>query len=165
MPYTTLVYLSRKPGMTPDAFAQYYTHSHLQLIRQLSGPAFPRLHTQHYIKRHSSSIPAAKSAIDASGYASTMSSDTDTASNENANTARNANTPAVVLLGSQAEFDYDCVATLQYDSEDAFKAFYETIQKPENWSRIIEDEENFLDRSQTRVVVLGDVVELRPLAQ
>jgi len=151
--------------MTPEAFRDYYSFSHLQLIRELTGPAFPRLHRQHYIQRtNTNDNPASNNApndqpIDAKDYAATMPS----ANQGRDTTSRNATTPANVLLGTQADFDYDCIATLEFDSVDGFKAFFEAIKKPGNWEKVIADEENFLDRSKTLTAVLGDVVELRPL--
>ncbi|KAI8945435.1 EthD domain-containing protein [Xylaria longipes] len=138
MTYTYLVFLSRKPGTTPEEFKNYYSGSHLPWFRELVGSRFPIRHIQQYIHR------AEASANDG-------------------NTQRNPSTPATVYLGIQADFDYDVVATLEYKDEAAFQELIEFVQQPDIAAKIAADEENFLDRSQTRVVVVGETIELTAL--
>lgn len=139
MTYSLLVFLSRKPGTTPEEFRNYYANSHLHLFRRLVGPEhFPKLHTQRYIHR------------------------TAATGDDKNNTPRNPTTPAVVFAGSQADFDYDVVVTLEYKDEAAWKAACEVFAKPEIADVIAADEEKFLDRSQTRVVALGEIIEMTP---
>ncbi|EMR69549.1 putative inositol-3-phosphate synthase protein [Eutypa lata UCREL1] len=71
-------------------------------------------------------------------------------------TERNATTPASVLIGSQADFDYDAFAELVFKDETAFQTFMGVMQKPENAAEVAADEEQFLDRSKMTVVLVGD---------
>ncbi|KAI1186348.1 EthD domain-containing protein [Nemania serpens] len=133
MTYSILIFLSRKPGTTPEEFRDYYHGSHLPMYRKLVGPHVPIRHTQQYIRRTA-------------------------ASGEN-NTQRNASTPASVFLGTQADFDFDVVVTAEYEDVEAFQAMYEFVQQPDIVATIAADEERFLDRTQTRVAVLGERIE------
>ncbi|KAI0405557.1 EthD domain-containing protein [Xylaria palmicola] len=140
MPYTMLVFLSRKPGTTPEQFRDYYANSHMPMFRELVGPAhFPQLHVQHYIQRTASAGDG---------------------ENDGGNTPRNPTTPAAVMRGAQADFDFDVVVTLTYADEAAFRANLAISQRPEVEAKIIADEERFLDRSQTRAVILGEVIQM-----
>ncbi|KAI8624250.1 EthD domain-containing protein [Xylariaceae sp. FL1651] len=134
MTYSILVFLYRKLGTTPQQFKAYYNDSHLPFFRELAGPHNPVLHTQRYIHR---------SEIQAEG-----------------NTDRNPLTPATVFLGSQADFDYDVVVDVKFKDAMAFQEFHKHMQQPEIAARIAADEEHFLDRTQTRVAVLGETIEI-----
>ncbi|KAI0096665.1 EthD domain-containing protein [Nemania sp. FL0031] len=133
MTYCILVYLSRKPGTTPEQFRDYYVNSHLPFFRQLAGPHVPALHTQLYIHR--------------------------TTTSGDGNTPRNASTPATVFFGTQADFDFDVLVTLEFKDVATFQAHYEFMMQPDIAAKIAADEERFLDRSQTRAVLLGEVIE------
>ncbi|KAI1202950.1 EthD domain-containing protein [Nemania serpens] len=133
MTYSLLIFLSRKPGTTPEEFKEYYNSSHLPMYRQLVGSHSPIRHTQLYVHR--------------------------TAGSGDGSTQRNASTPASVYLGAQADFDYDVVVTADYKDAAAFQAMYEYVQQPEIAATITADEERFLDRTQTRVAVLGEAID------
>ncbi|GAW11673.1 hypothetical protein ANO14919_010210 [Xylariales sp. No.14919] len=135
MPYTTLVFLSRKPGTTPEEFRNYYAGSHMPWFRELAGSHFPVRHIQRYIHRTEGPI----------NYG---------------NTQRNPSTPATIFFGSQAEFDYDVVVTLEYKDAAHFEASYKFIQQPDIAAKVAADEERFLDRGRTRCVVLGEIIEM-----
>jgi hypothetical protein len=64
-------------------------------------------------------------------------------------TERNANSPASVLMGTQADFEYDALAELTFPDVGAFQKFFSIAQQPENAARITADEEKFLDRSKS----------------
>ncbi|KAI6089619.1 EthD domain-containing protein [Hypoxylon rubiginosum] len=64
---------------------------------------------------------------------------------------------ANVLLGSQANFDYDVLAEMVFEDEEAWKGFCEVLGQERNAKWIEEDEKNFYDRSRGGVVVLGEV--------
>ncbi|KAJ8131277.1 hypothetical protein O1611_g2347 [Lasiodiplodia mahajangana] len=134
MTYSILCYLSRKPGTTPEQFKDYYNGSHMPFFRQLAGPHNPSRHIQQYIHR-TNAAPG------------------------DGNTPRNASTPASVFFGTQADFDYDVVVTLEFKDAATFQAHLEHIQQPDIAAKIAADEERFLDRSQTRAVLLGEVIE------
>ncbi|KAI1282688.1 EthD domain-containing protein [Xylaria sp. FL0933] len=134
MTYTILIFLSRKPGTTPEQFKNYYAHSHMPMYRELVGHRFPIRHIQRYVHRTETSVDGA--------------------------TQRNSSTPASVLLGSQADFDYDVVVTSEFKDEAAFQEQCEFVWRPDIAAIITADEEKFLDRTQTRVVVLGETIEM-----
>ncbi|KAI1381210.1 EthD domain-containing protein [Hypoxylon crocopeplum] len=128
MVYSILLFATRKPGTTPEQFKAYYEGVHMPLLREIAGPQFPLSHTRRYIHR-------------SEGQAQ--------------DTTRNATTPAQVLLGSQADFDYDVIGELVFTDAAAFQTFMGLTHAPENAARVAADEEKFLDRSQLRVVALG----------
>lgn len=65
------------------------------------------------------------------------------------------NNDAMVYVGSQAYFDYDVLAEMVFENEDAWKMFYDTLGEEENAKWIEQDESNFFDRDRVKVVVLG----------
>ncbi|KAJ6443501.1 FtsJ-like methyltransferase [Purpureocillium lavendulum] len=67
--------------------------------------------------------------------------------------------PATVLVGSQADFEYDAISELTFENEDAFKGFFTKYQSKEVAAAIQQDEEHFLDSGRMRAVVLGEVHE------
>ncbi|KAI8948532.1 EthD domain-containing protein [Xylaria longipes] len=134
MPYFIMGFLTRKSGVTPEQFRDYYTGSHLPMFRQLVGSHFPVRHTSRYIHR--------------------------TESSSNSNTRRNRSTPASVLVGNQSDFDYDVIVILEFKDGAAFQAHCDFVQQREVLAKITEDEKRFLDRSQTRTVVLGEIIEM-----
>ncbi|TGJ85979.1 hypothetical protein E0Z10_g2772 [Xylaria hypoxylon] len=135
MGYSVIVFAYRKPGTTPEQFKAHSEGSHVPLIREIAGPTFPLSHTRRYLHR--------------------------TEKQTSTNTVSNANTPATVLIGSQAEFDYDSFAELTFEDESACQAFFGVMQQPGNAARIAADEEKFLDRARLTAVVLGDTTETR----
>ncbi|KAI0107985.1 EthD domain-containing protein [Hypoxylon sp. NC0597] len=63
---------------------------------------------------------------------------------------------ARVIVGSQADFDYDVLAEMVFESEEVYQAFYKVLTREENAKWIEEDEKKFFDRTRVRIVVLGD---------
>ncbi|KAE8422581.1 EthD domain-containing protein [Aspergillus pseudocaelatus] len=49
--FTIVVFVTRKPDLSPDAFQDYWEKHHVPLLRRLGGPRFPRSHIRHYLKR------------------------------------------------------------------------------------------------------------------
>ncbi|XXG97868.1 hypothetical protein Hte_004182 [Hypoxylon texense] len=131
MPYSILFFVSRKQGISMEEFQSHYENIHVPLLKEVAGPHFPLSHTRRYIHR-------------AEGQAE--------------GTARNATTPAHVLLGTQADFDYDAIIELTFASEAAFREFFQFVHAPEKAARVTSEEDKFIDRSQMRGVLLGDVV-------
>lgn len=130
-----LIYAYRKLGISVEDFRKHY-EAHVQLIKQLSGDLFPLAHKRTYI---------ARTAV---GTAP-----------EGAST-RNATTPAMVIAGQQADFDFDAYAELTFANHAALTSFSaKVLQDPEVAAQIAADEEQFLDRSKIGIVMLGDVVE------
>jgi hypothetical protein len=126
MTYSILIFASRKEGTHPAEFKNHYETSHVPLIKSLAGPLFPISHTRTYLHRSK-----------------------DEADNEPAY-------PATVLVGSQADFQYDAFAELKFKDEAAFGAFYGCVTSSENAAKIAADEELFLNRGKMSVVVVGD---------
>lgn len=69
-------------------------------------------------------------------------------------TEANADFPATVLIGSQRDFDYDAFAELSFVDAAAFQTFFGICQQPENAARISADEEQFLDRSRSKSLLI-----------
>lgn len=51
MPYTALVFFTRKPGTSPKEFQHYFENNQVPFLKQSAGDAFPVSHTRIYIKR------------------------------------------------------------------------------------------------------------------
>lgn len=134
--YRILFFAFRKPGTTPAQFRTHYEENHMTKIKEMTGQHFPLSHVRRYI--HRTSVASV--------------------SPDNGATERNANTPATILSGTQADFDYDAIVEMTFEDEEAFQAFYGILKEPENAKWIADDEETFLDRTKLPpVVVLGDI--------
>lgn len=120
MVYTVLIFASRKPGTTPQEFRDHYEGIHMPLVKELTGDHFPQIHRRRYIHR-------------AEGKG---------------DTERNPNHPATVLLGTQADFDYDVVGELIFPDATASRAFLGAMQNPETAGPINADAEKFVDIPQ-----------------
>ena len=133
MPFSVLIFVYRKPGLSPTAFKSHYETSHVPLIKSIAGPLFPNSHTRHYIQRTESND---SSSVEAG--------------------ADNTKYPAAVLVGNQADVEYDAYAELTFDDEAAFQTFFTHMYQPEAAEKIAQDEELFLNREKMTVVVVGD---------
>ncbi|KAI1740431.1 EthD domain-containing protein [Xylaria scruposa] len=134
MPYFIMSFLSRKSDLTPEQFKSYYIGSHMPLVRQLVGSHFPVRCIQRYIQRGEGT-------------------------DEGDNTERNSWTPATVLHGDQSDFDFDVVVTMEFKDAAAFRAHRDFVNQGDVLTKLIEDEKRFIDRDETRTVVLGDIIE------
>lgn len=54
------------------------------------------------------------------------------------------------------ELDCDCIAEMTFDSEARFQEFYKKIYAKENAAIMARDEEKFLEKGKTRVIVIGE---------
>ncbi|KAI0199865.1 EthD domain-containing protein [Astrocystis sublimbata] len=122
-----LLFAYRKPGTTPEQFYAYYEDIHIKLIRELAGADFPLMHTRRYVHR----------------------------TKGEGSTERNAEYPATVFLGEQADFDYDCCSELIFANDAALHSFKTTMAEPGKAARIAADEDNFLDRSRLPIVLVS----------
>lgn len=52
--------------------------------------------------------------------------------------------------------DYDCIATMDFESEKTFQDFYRKIYETTNAAILARDEERFLEPGRTRAVVVGE---------
>ena len=140
MPVTALVFAWRKAGTTPAEFKSHYESCHVPLVQSITGSHFPKSHTRLYIQR---------SEVDAS----TISSDA----------VENANYPAAVMIGTQADFDYDAFAELVFEDQTHFQTFMGLVGAKEAAEKIKADEEKFLDRGKMKVVMVDDVKAAAPV--
>ena len=134
MPFKVLVYAHRKPGIPPEDFKNHY-EAHIDLFKRLTGDDFPLSHRRIYIARSS-----VGTTVDGA-------------------LARNATTPATVIVGQQSDYDYDCLAELTFSDQAGWEACVTKVQSPEIAAQIAADEDRFYDRSKTGVLVIGDVTE------
>ena len=136
MPYIILVFAYRKPGLSPADFKAHYENCHVPLLQSLAGDTFPNSHVRRYIQRSENKSTSAPEA----------------------HSGNNVNTPAAVLVGTQADFEYDAFAELTFDDEAAFQAFFARVGQGKAAEKIAEDEEKFLDRGKMRVVVVRECI-------
>ncbi|KAF3067201.1 hypothetical protein GL218_08690 [Daldinia childiae] len=128
MAFSILFFFTRKAGISPEEFKEHLENIHMPILQEVAGPHFPLSHRRHYIQR---------------------------TQGQGEGTTRNASTPAQILLGSQADFDYDVVAELTFQDAAAFQTFMAFSHTPEKAAKVGADQELFLDRSQLRAVVVG----------
>ena len=133
MSYRILLLAYRKPGTTPEEFKAHYEGTHMPLVRALAGEHYPLSHTRRYIHR-------------APGRGETE---------------RNAQYPASIIMGTQADFDFDAISELTFEDQAAFQSFFDFMTQPENAAKLAADEELFLDRSKMPIVIVGDCIETK----
>lgn len=62
MTFTFLLFITRKPSLTPEEFKNHWESVHIPLLKEIAGDTFPTTHTRRYIARPvelNSSWPAA----------------------------------------------------------------------------------------------------------
>ena len=69
---------------------------------------------------------------------------------------KDANYSATVILGSQADFDYDALAELVFDDESQWHVFFEAMSREEVRKELAKDEELFVDREKMKIVIVDD---------
>lgn len=135
MVYHILVFVFRKPGTTPTEFKTHYETTHAPLVKSLVGPLFPEKYTRRYIHR------------------------TETSNGTSTSTDENTKYSATMLHGKQTDVEYDAITEAIFRDEAAFQAFVGNVSAGENAEAIAADEEKFMDRERTYVVLIGDCVE------
>jgi hypothetical protein len=70
--------------------------------------------------------------------------------------------PSPMKPGQTAGPDFDCLVEFWFDTEADSKAFEASVSTPELLKFIVEDEERFLDRSNTFRYVLEDHLSFGP---
>ena len=133
MPFTLLLYSTRKPNTTPTSFKTHYETTHIPLLKSLTGPHFPKSHKRFYIQRNPTNTDDHPSQND-------------------------IEYPATVLAGTQSDFPHDAVAELTFEDVAGFETFMGIVGRSEVKEAIERDEERFLDRGEMRAVVVGEVV-------
>lgn len=137
MSYSIVAFLWRKPGLTPNEFRQHYETNHIPLLLDLLGSTFPTSHTRFYIPRQSSTANSADTS--------------------------NANYVPTIFIGDTKDFDYDAYASLVFEDEAAFHAFYARLTDPDVAKTVAEDEERFLWRQKFITAATGaPCVTLKP---
>jgi hypothetical protein len=58
MPYAVLIFGTRKAGLSPEEFKDYYENKHIPLVKSLTGDQFPKSNTRHYITSGAVAQPA-----------------------------------------------------------------------------------------------------------
>jgi len=50
-PVTLVVFITRKPELSPSEFEHHWENVHVPLLKSLAGPLFPLSHRRHYLSR------------------------------------------------------------------------------------------------------------------
>jgi hypothetical protein len=61
-----------------------------------------------------------------------------------------------MLRGDMSQLDCDCIAEMTFENIAHFQAFYKKIYEKENAALLARDEEMFLQRGATKVIVVGE---------
>lgn len=109
----------------------------MPLLCRVTGNLFPRSYTRRYIER----------AEGASPRTSTLPPPY----------------PATVLIGAQAEFEYDAIAELVFEDAPAMRAFFAHVTHGAAAPYVAANEDMFFDRPRTKAVVVGDVIATHTL--
>jgi hypothetical protein len=129
MPFTILLFVTRKPSLSPSEFKDYWETKHIPLLKSLTGPLFPQNHTRRYLAR-----------INREGFGGPA----------------NRDHPLLTLRGIQQERDYDGVAEMTFETKQAFQDFYSAIYEKGTAAKLAEDEGHFLDAGKFEAVVVGE---------
>jgi len=62
------------------------------------------------------------------------------------------------MVGTQADFEYDCIAEVVFDEAEGFRKFFACVNEPGNVEKVKKDEELFTDGAKMRAVVVGECV-------
>lgn len=131
MTYTILLFIMRKPNLSPEEFKSHYENVHIPLAQQLCAGNWPYRFTRRYLAR-----------ITRKGFGGPA----------------NPDRPPLLLRGDAQDVDYDCVAEMTFGNERDFQAFYKTVYEKDVAAKLAADETTFLDLGKTRVVVVGETV-------
>jgi hypothetical protein len=124
MTFTVFMFVTRKPGMTLEAFIDHYENKHVPLVLEVLDDVAPVRHTRYYLKRN----PAGAEGTDVP--------------------------PPLVFVGDAATVDYDCITTVELRDEAHFQAFNEKFTNSPRRKDIDADQEAFADGSKFRVVAV-----------
>jgi hypothetical protein len=50
-PFIVVVFVTRKPTLSPEEFKDHWENKHVPLLKSLAGPRFPLSHRRHYLSR------------------------------------------------------------------------------------------------------------------
>ncbi|KAH6616801.1 EthD domain-containing protein [Boeremia exigua] len=131
MAYTILLFVTRRPDLSPEAFRDHYENVHIPLAQRLCAGSWPYKFTRQYLAR-----------ITRRGFGGPA----------------NPDRPPLLLRGDADVIDYDVVSEMTFESEGAFQAFYKRIYEKDVAAKLAADENEFLQLGKTRVVVVGETV-------
>ncbi|ORY18568.1 EthD domain-containing protein [Clohesyomyces aquaticus] len=140
MPYTIVLFVSRKPGLSTAQFKDHYENVHMAILKSVAGSTFPVSHTRKYVARVDSGAGIRAGVSPGPGATSS--------------------TP-VVLVGDVKEVDWDAYAELTFRDALHFQQFFAVVNEPEAAEKIQEDEVKFSDADKFKVVVLGETTSTR----
>lgn len=135
MTYTIILFVTRDPSLSFDQFKHYYENTHLPMVYNLIADVWPTKFTRRYIAR-----------ISRKGFGGPA----------------NPDRPPLTLRGHMNELDCDCIAELVFGSEDKFQKFYKKIYEKDIAKILVEDENKFLEKGKTRIVVVGETCNTSP---
>jgi hypothetical protein len=128
MVYSTLLFITRLPSLTPDEFREYYETKHLPLIRSQAPEEWTDVSTT--IRFVSYSAQTAEGGKETT-YAPNM------------------------VVGEAGFCDFDAVVEYSFPDKQYFEKFFGAMYA-EEIRRVREaDEEKFIDRSKARLVLLS----------
>lgn len=104
----------RRQDITPEQYRDHYENVHIPLMKNLTGDTFPVSHVRHYVKR-----------------------------TEDPNGSADLPFPADVLMGTQADFEFDAVAILTWRDKAHFDSNWAFFEDEEFGKIISEDEAKF----------------------
>lgn len=128
MPYTVIVFETRKPDMPIEDFIKHYDNTHVPLVKECVGDAFPASHARYYLKRNSAARNGDISAIP----------------------------PPLIFYGTPEEIDFDCVVIMVFDDFNAFVQFQEAYEKSPRKAEMDADEELFIIKSKLKAFATED---------
>jgi hypothetical protein len=129
MTYTVVLFVTRNHHLTSEEFRDHYEHKHIPLAHSLLAPCWPIEFKRRYLAR-----------ISRKGFGGPA----------------NPDRPPLLLRGEMNELDCDCIAEMSFESEARFQEFYKKIYVKENAAILAKDEERFLEKGKTRVIVVGE---------
>lgn len=129
MAYTILLFITRKPTLSPEEFKHHYENVHIPLAQRLCAGSWPSRFTRQYLAR-----------TNRKGFGGPA----------------NPDRPPLFLRGDAQVLDYDCVCEMVFESENAFQTFYRKIYEKDVAAKLAADEITFLELG--RAVVVGETV-------
>lgn len=131
MTYTILLFVTRRPDLSPEQFKNHYENVHIPLAQRLCAGCWPTKFTRQYLAR-----------ITRKGFGG----------------PNNPDRPPLLLRGDAQNINYDVVSEMTFESEHAFQSFYKKVYEKDVAAILAADETKFLELGQTRVVVVGETI-------
>ena len=131
MTYTIMLFVTRKPNLSPEEFKDHYENVHIPLAQRLCAGNWPFKFTRQYLAR-----------VTRKGFGGPA----------------NPDRPPLLLRGTAQDIDYDCVGHMEFENEHAFQAFYKRVYEKDVAAKLAADEVQFLELGKTRVVVVGETI-------